>query len=182
MKILVFILLYSSLLHSQDTTSSYPVLTDSVINKGIYLSFTDFKNNEASITNVDFNKKYTIYNKKIVYKDTLGEKIKLKDWWSIYDGKKFSIKTGYGVGEIVLFGKYSIIEVKKEYHFTTDSYTTVTTSTETFVLDFSCGMKFRLTKDFVYDILDDYPELNIQKCKRKEMQGIIEKINDIDNK
>lgn len=73
-----------------DRINMIPVLQDSVVHRGVYLSFDDFKNNRPSI--IDFQEKKMHYgrinqNTEIYLEDMKGETI--SNYWGYSDGKEF---------------------------------------------------------------------------------------------
>ena len=67
-----------------------PVLTDTIFNKGVYVSFSEFKNNKPSIINFKEEKSRFGINKFENYlEDEHGNRI--TKYWGYFDGKNFKI-------------------------------------------------------------------------------------------
>lgn len=67
-----------------------PILKDSIVNKGIYMTFDDFKKNKPSYTSFDVQKR--LLNDFVYVKDVAGKDILLKDLWGYCDGDTLFIK------------------------------------------------------------------------------------------
>lgn len=62
-----------------------PLLTDTLLRIGIYRTFQEFKQNQPSLTNVQFNKRR---DKVIDIIDSTGKSMDRKNVWGVCDGKK----------------------------------------------------------------------------------------------
>ncbi len=81
---------YTDIQHHIESFSNYPILKDSVLKKGIYKNFTEFKLNNPSIIN------YTLNRGKLsdeVFINENDQSFPLQSFWGFCDGKNLFIRS-----------------------------------------------------------------------------------------
>jgi len=161
------------------------------INKGIYLSFSDFMLNKP-ITTIDFlveevAKKTPLYK----IRDKKTDK-KLKNVYGVFDGQDFylnasqySYATHYTKAQFK--GRFIYFEDKVSNTGSTIAFGLIgalaSTKTMGLVLDTQTGLISELTRDYLAIILKDYPELRqMYNDSNKELpikRVIVKKLNGI---
>ncbi|MDX2046808.1 MAG: hypothetical protein SFU87_08475 [Chitinophagaceae bacterium] len=73
------------------TQTQFPINTDTSLKKGIYKTFTEFRQNNPSITNYIFKNKKKIDE---LYEITNSDTILIRKIWGLCDGKNIYVKSG----------------------------------------------------------------------------------------
>jgi hypothetical protein len=103
---------FAELTNYYDGRFNLPILNDSIIRKGIFLTFDDFKKNQPSETNFNFQQgKLT---DELYIGNKPNERV-VDSYWGFFDGKDLYIRAGYSAfkairqsGSFELYGAVSI--------------------------------------------------------------------------
>ncbi len=79
---------YNDIKKHVEDFSNFPILNDSILNRGVYVNFNDFKNNKPSITVFEV-KKGALSDELFIIEN--NQNILLQNFWGYCDGSKFFI-------------------------------------------------------------------------------------------
>jgi hypothetical protein len=102
--------------------NNYPILNDSVFQKGVYMSFEEFRNNNPSVKNYTTELLRKGANKMlVVYDEENGKRERIKEYWGYCDGENiFSKFTPY---PLFRFGStFEFFVDKQEYRVAIREY------------------------------------------------------------
>jgi len=97
----------------------HPVMEDSIMRKGVYLSFEEFKNNKPSIA--EFSVRKGKETDELYIKDAGGKDIIDRDLWGYCDGKNYYIRADESYFPLVRIGNTFYLNGSKDF---TRRYTT----------------------------------------------------------